>query len=116
MTILKFGHLQVDQQPGFIELLVNSVDPDQTAPEEQSDQDLYCLFCHCCPNFESKYVTGLYRAGLGRLDNHQSLITLQVYLNLIQVNDNFSYLLHFTRLSILEIAIAHQFVSDIVVC
>ena len=28
----------------------NSVDPDQTASEEQSDQDLHCLLRPICPN------------------------------------------------------------------
>ena len=30
--------------------LANSVDPDQTAPKEQSDQGLQCLFRLTCPN------------------------------------------------------------------
>ena len=30
--------------------MANSVDPDQTAPQEQSDQNLNCLLRHTCPN------------------------------------------------------------------
>ena len=30
----------------FIKMLANSVDPDQTAPEEQSDLDQHCLLRH----------------------------------------------------------------------
>ena len=30
--------------------MAKSVDPDQTAPEEQSDQGLQCLPKHLCPN------------------------------------------------------------------
>ena len=34
--------------------MANSADPDQTAPQEQSDQDLHCLLMHVCPNCEYK--------------------------------------------------------------
>ena len=30
--------------------VANRADPDQTAPKEQSDQDLHCLVHHVCPN------------------------------------------------------------------
>ena len=33
-----------------VDRMANSVDPDQTAPLEQSDQNLHCLFRHICPN------------------------------------------------------------------
>ena len=36
--------------PKDAERMANSVDPDQTAPQEQSDQNLYCLLRHTCPN------------------------------------------------------------------
>ena len=32
------------------ELLANSINPDQTAPKEQSDQGLYYLLTHLCVN------------------------------------------------------------------
>ena len=31
--------------------MANSVDPDQTAPEGESDQGLHCLLSPSCPNF-----------------------------------------------------------------
>ena len=36
--------------PEDIDGMANSVDPDQTAPEEQSDQGLHCLLRPICPN------------------------------------------------------------------
>ena len=36
--------------PKDIERMANSVDPDQTAPKEQSDQNLLCLLRRTCPN------------------------------------------------------------------
>ena len=30
--------------------MTNSEDPDQTAPQEQSDQDLHCFVSPICPN------------------------------------------------------------------
>ena len=30
--------------------MANSVDPDQTAPKEQSDQGLHCFLRSSCPN------------------------------------------------------------------
>ena len=36
--------------PKDVKRMANSVDPDQTAPEEQSDQNLDCLLRHTCPN------------------------------------------------------------------
>ena len=35
-------------------LLTNSVDPDQTAPLEQSDQGLHCLLSRSYPDILSK--------------------------------------------------------------
>ena len=35
--------------PNDAEGMANSVDPDQTAPEEQSDLGLHCLPRHICP-------------------------------------------------------------------
>ena len=35
--------------------MANSVDPDQTAPLEQSDQNLHCLLRHTCPNILNFY-------------------------------------------------------------
>ena len=32
--------------------MANCVDPDQTAPSEQSDLGLHCLLKHICPNIE----------------------------------------------------------------
>ena len=39
----------------FVELLANSVDPDQTAPWEQSDLGLHYLLVYFCPNILSKH-------------------------------------------------------------
>ena len=36
--------------PKDVERMANSVDSDQTALKEQSDQDLHCLLRHECPN------------------------------------------------------------------
>ena len=36
--------------PKDVERMANNVDPDQTAPKEQSDQNLHCLLRHTCPN------------------------------------------------------------------
>ena len=36
--------------PNDADRMVNSVDSDQTAPEEQSDLGLHCLLNHICPN------------------------------------------------------------------
>ena len=36
--------------PKDVNRMASSVDPDQTAPKEQSDQHLHCLFRHLCPN------------------------------------------------------------------
>ena len=39
-------------------LLTNSVDPDQTAPKEQSDQGLHCLpyMQYICPHRQINYI------------------------------------------------------------
>ena len=36
--------------PKDVDRMANRVDADQTAPKEQSDQNLHCLFRHVCPN------------------------------------------------------------------
>ena len=36
--------------PKDVERMANRVDPDQTAPKEQSDQNLHCLLRHTCHN------------------------------------------------------------------
>ena len=36
--------------PKDVERMANSVDPDQTALREQSDQNLHCLLRYTCPN------------------------------------------------------------------
>ena len=36
-------------------VLSNSVNPDQTAPEEQSDHGFHCLPRHICSNTEGRY-------------------------------------------------------------
>ena len=36
--------------PKDAERMANSVNPDQTAPQEQSDQNLHCLLRHTYPN------------------------------------------------------------------
>ena len=41
--------------PKDVDRMANSVDPDQTAPEEQSDQNLHCLLRHTCPNIWNFY-------------------------------------------------------------
>ena len=41
--------------PKDVDRMANSVDPDQTAPKEQSDQDLHCLLRHICPNIKKFY-------------------------------------------------------------
>ena len=38
-----------------MKLSTNSADPDLTAPEEQSDQDLHCLHRHIYQNIYVKY-------------------------------------------------------------
>ena len=35
--------------PKDADRMANSVDPDQTAPQEQSDLGLHCLLRHVCP-------------------------------------------------------------------
>ena len=35
--------------------MANRVDPDQTAPKEQFDQNLHCLLRHIGPNIENFY-------------------------------------------------------------
>ena len=44
--------------------MTNIVDPDQTAPEEQSEQDLHCLLRHYRPNFMAVTIkiTGIIQA------------------------------------------------------
>ena len=37
--------------------MANSVEPDQTAPEEQSDQGLHCLLRPICPNTKNFYMS-----------------------------------------------------------
>ena len=39
----------------FLKLLANSVDPDQTAPSEQSDLGLHSLLLHFWPKLHDKY-------------------------------------------------------------
>ena len=41
--------------PKDVDRMANSVDPDQTALKEQSDQNLHCLFRNICPNIYSFY-------------------------------------------------------------
>ena len=41
--------------PKDVDRMANSVDPDQTAPLEQSDQNLHCLLRHTCPNILNIY-------------------------------------------------------------
>ena len=36
--------------PKDVDRKANSVNPDQTAPHEQSDKNLHCLLRHICPN------------------------------------------------------------------
>ena len=43
--------------PEDIDGMANSVDPDQTAPEEQSDLGLHCLLRPICPNTYNFYGT-----------------------------------------------------------
>ena len=35
--------------------VANSVDPDQAAPQEQSDQGLNYFLSHACPDIEGRY-------------------------------------------------------------
>ena len=37
--------------------LANSVDPDQTAPKEQSDLGLHCLLIQFCSNIYNYYIS-----------------------------------------------------------
>ena len=39
----------------YIKLLADIVDPDQTAPKEQSDLGLHCVLRYFCPDTESQY-------------------------------------------------------------
>ena len=41
--------------PKDIEKMANGVDADQTAPYEQSDQNIHCLLRRTCPNIENFY-------------------------------------------------------------
>ena len=43
--------------PNDADEMANSVDPDQTAPLEQSDQGLHCLPRPVCPKTEEHYST-----------------------------------------------------------
>ena len=40
----------VSDEVKMLAKMANSADPDQTAPKEQSDQDLHCLLEDFCPN------------------------------------------------------------------
>ena len=43
--------------PKDVERMANRVDPYQTAPYEQSDQNLHCLLRHTCPTILNFYGT-----------------------------------------------------------
>ena len=46
--------------PKDVDRMANSIDPDQTAPQEQSDQNLHCLFRNICPNIYNFYGKSIY--------------------------------------------------------
>ena len=49
MIFLKFVKVDIFFCPEMCGM-ATSVEPDQTAPKEQSDQRLLCLLMHVCPN------------------------------------------------------------------
>ena len=60
--------------PKDVERMANSVDPDQTAPLEQSDQNLHCLLRHTCPNIENFYGSCIFESSQGK--SYVLIITL----------------------------------------
>ena len=55
--------------PKDVDRLANSVDPDQTAPYKQSDQNLYCLFRNIIPIFRIFTVPLLHGQDLHQIDS-----------------------------------------------
>ena len=50
LNIKQFNFFNAVMPPKDVVRMANSVDPDQTAPYEQSDQNLHCLLRHICPS------------------------------------------------------------------